>query len=323
MRPAFKTIRALVVTIGILGPVAALASPAVTVSIAPLHSLVANLMQGVSEPELVYEASQSPHSSALSPYQLRTIVNTDVMLWVGPELEVGLSRLIQRLPDEAVTYTLHDYDASMTLYAIRDTLFETLGNSHSHNHDHGDTDPHFWLSVDNARQFARFVEARLVALDPDNARYYRDNARALDARLTALDRELAQQLAPLVDQPFIVLHDGFQYFDRSYGLNALGALVLSPDIPPGPRTVARLAEVGQQQQNRLCLFREPQYSERWMQPLLQAIPGAGAGQIDPLGATLTPGPDLYFDMMQALVDDMRRCFSSIAGAAATPQSGGD
>lgn len=284
--------------------------PRVSVSIAPLHSLVASLMQGVGEPEVIYEASQSPHSGALTPFQLRTIVNTDLLIWVGPELEVGLSRLVSRLPSQAVALTLHDYETGMTLYPIRDTLFDAPGHSTDHDHDHGDIDPHFWLSIENVEIFAAAVASHLSELDPANADQYQSNLADLSANLGELDEHLAERLAGFGQVPYIVLHDGFQYFDRSYSLNALGALVLNPDIPPGPRTVANLAEIGQQQDS-LCLFREPQYSERWMQPLTQAIPDAGIGQIDPLGVTFPPGPSLYFDMMTALADNLLTCFSSV------------
>lgn len=301
------------VAIGLLFlAVAAQAStpPRVSVSIAPLHSLVANLMLGVAEPEMIYEATQSPHSGALTPFQLRTIVNTDLLIWVGPELEVGLSRLITRLPQQAVALTLHDYDAGMELYPMRDTLFDTHGHWPGHDHDHGDTDPHFWLSIENMTLFARAIATHLAEMDPANADQYQANETRLIARLRALDLHLSEQLAKVGEVPYIVLHDGFQYFDRAYSLNALGALVLNPDIPPGPRTVANLAEIGKQQDS-LCLFHEPQYSERWMQPLTQAIPEASVGQIDPLGANLSPGPSLYFDMMTALSDNLLACFTAV------------
>lgn len=293
--------------------------PRVSVSIAPLHSIVANLMLGVGEPEMIYEASQSPHSSALTPFQLRTIVNTDLLIWVGPELEVGLGRLISRLPAEAVALTLHDYDEGMRLYPMRDTLFDSHGHWPGHDHDHGDIDPHFWLSIRNMEIFAAAAAAQLAELDPANAEQYEQNRATVVERLRELDNQLSERLAGAKEVPFIVLHDGFQYFDRSYSLNALGALVLNPDIPPGPRTVASLADIGKQQEN-LCLFREPQYSERWMQPLTQAIPEAGIGQIDPLGATLSPGPSLYFDMMAALAENLLACFHSVENTLVSTQS---
>ncbi|GGX64242.1 zinc ABC transporter substrate-binding protein [Saccharospirillum salsuginis] len=292
-------------------PLTGWSAPRVAVSIAPLHGLVSDIMAGVAQPDLIYEGSQSPHSSALSPYQLKILVETDLLIWVGPELETSLARLTQRLSPEAVNLRLHDYDAGMTLHESRESLFEEGGeDAGNHGHDHGDLDPHFWLSMANARVFVRAMTDRLVELDESNADRYRANAEALLAELQALDRQLTDRLAPLTDKPFIVFHDGFQYFERDHRLNALGALVLQPDVPPGPRTVARLVELAKPHDG-LCLLHEPQYSDRWLQSMTRSLPNARIAQIDPLGFEQTPGAGHYQALMTQLATDLARCLEQL------------
>lgn len=286
-------------------PVKALAEPPkVLVSIAPLHSLVAQVMDGVAEPELVYEASQSPHSSAMTPRQLKAIVEADLLFWIGPELETALARLLPRMSADAQAYELHDYDAGMALLPMRDTLFTPSGTEHDH--DHGDLDPHIWLSLDNAPVFVDFVAARLSEFDPDHRDHYQTNADQTRARLDALAGQLDERLNTSRSTPYIVFHDGFQYFEHDQNLNGLGALVLNPDIPPGPRTVARLRDLAAPLE-RVCLFREPQYSERWLLPLVDGVESATLGTIDPLGQLSEPGTGLYADMMLRLADALAAC----------------
>ena len=292
-------------------PLTGWSAPRVAVSIAPLHGLVSDIMAGVAQPDLIYDGSQSPHSSALSPYQLKTLVETDLLIWVGPELETSLARLTQRLSRDAVNLKLHDYDAGMTLHETRESLFEhDGGDAANHGHDHGDLDPHFWLSMANARAFVHAMTDRLAELDGRNADRYRANAEALLAELQALDRQLTDRLAPLADKPFIVFHDGFQYFERDHRLNALGALVLQPDVPPGPRTVARLVELANPH-NGLCLFHEPQYSDRWLRSMTRSLPKARVAQIDPLGFEQTPGAGHYQALMTQLATDLARCLEQL------------
>lgn len=280
--------------------------PRVLVSIAPLHSLVAKVMEGVATPDLVYEASQSPHSSAMTPRQLKALVEADLLFWTGPELETALSRLLPRLPDEARAFELHDFDAGMTLLPMRDTLFTPPGSEHEHSHDHGDLDPHFWLSLDNALVFVDFVAARLIERDPQNRELYHRNAVQTRLDLNRLVRQLDDRLNASRTAPYIVFHDGFQYFEHDQGLNGLGALVLNPDLPPGPRTVARLRDLAAPHEH-VCLFREPQYSERWLMPLVEGLDSATLGTIDPLGQLSEPGTGLYADMMLRLADDLAAC----------------
>lgn len=291
----------------LVSPARALAEPPrVLVSIAPLHSLVAQVMEGVAEPALVYEASQSPHSSAMTPRQLKAVVEADVLFWIGPELETALARLLPRLSDNAQAFELHDFDAGMTLLPMRETLFSVPGTGDDHGHDHGDIDPHFWLSLDNAQRFVDFVEARLVEQDPDNRDRYRSNAEQARIRLDTLGEQLNDRLSTSRDTPYILFHDGFQYFEHDQDLNGLGALVLNPDIPPGPRTIARLRDLAAPLE-RVCLFREPQYSERWLMPLVDYLDKATLGTIDPLGQLSEPGTGLYADMMLRLASDLAAC----------------
>lgn len=285
-------------------------APKVAVSIAPLHGLVTDLMSGVAEPVLLYEGSQSPHSAALTPQQLKALMEADLLIWVGPELEVSLARLIERRPASAQNLQWHDYDAGMTLHENRESLFNAAGSSHEHEHDHGDLDPHFWLSVSNAQQFVESLATELAALDPDHAERYADNAESLVNELDQLDKQLRQRLSAVADRPFVVFHDGFQYFEREYGLNALGALVLRPDVPPGPRTVARLVEVAKPHDG-ICLFHEPQFSDRWMQTLARSVPQGHIAEIDPLGFEQTAGAGHYPRMMTTLADDLGRCLEQL------------
>jgi zinc transport system substrate-binding protein len=290
-----------------LRPLHAVAEPPrVLVSIAPLHSLVAQVMEGVAEPELVYQASQSPHSSAMTPRQLKAVIEADLLFWIGPELETALARLLPRLSEGSRAFELHDYDAGMQLLPMRDNLFTASGADHGHDHDHGDLDPHIWLSTGNARVFVDFVATRLTELDPQNRVSYQSNANDTRARLTALANTLEERLSLSRNTPYIVFHDGFQYFDEDQNLNGLGALVLNPDIPPGPRTVSRLRNLAAPL-DRVCLFQEPQFSERWLSPLADGLDKATLGVIDPLGSLSEPGPGLYADMMVRLADDLAAC----------------
>lgn len=297
----------LVVLVLMLSPARALAEPPrVLVSIAPLHSLVAQVMDGVAEPELVYEASQSPHSSAMTPRQLKAVVEADLLFWIGPELETALARLLPRLSENAQAFELHDFDAGMTLLPMRETLFSVPGTGDDHGHDHGYLDPHIWLSLDNARLFVDFVEARLMEWDPDNRDRYQSNAEQARTRLVALGDQLDARLSSSRDTPYILFHDGFQYFEHDQNLKGLGALVLNPDIPPGPRTISRLRDLAAPLE-RVCLFREPQYSERWLMPLVDNLDKATLGTIDPLGQLSEPGTGLYADMMLRLASDLAAC----------------
>ena len=65
-------------------------APNVLVSIKPLHSIVAAVMEGAGAPELLLTGAASPHSYALKPSDARKIARADVIFWTGPVLETFL-----------------------------------------------------------------------------------------------------------------------------------------------------------------------------------------------------------------------------------------
>ena len=85
-----KTMKLLVLagTMFLSIPVASATIPRVAVSIAPLHSLVSALMQGVAEPDLLIPPGQSPHGYQLRPSETRQLSAADLVVWVGPEFEI-------------------------------------------------------------------------------------------------------------------------------------------------------------------------------------------------------------------------------------------
>ncbi|HRE33122.1 MAG TPA: zinc ABC transporter substrate-binding protein, partial [Candidatus Berkiella sp.] len=46
---------------------------------------------------------------------------------------------------------------------------------HEHNHDHGDFDPHLWLSTHNAQAIVTTTAKHLAQVDPQHAQQYQAN----------------------------------------------------------------------------------------------------------------------------------------------------
>ena len=133
------------------------------------------------------------------------------------------------------------------------------------------------------------------------------------ARLQALDQQLATELAPVQQQPYIVFHDAYQYFERRYGLNAVGSVVLNPEQRPGAKRVAAIQARIRDLKVR-CVFSEPQFQPALVETVI-AGSGARTGVLDPLGATLPAGPDAYFQLLQGLGAALRGCLDASFGVS--------
>ena len=166
-------------------------------------------------------------------------------------------------------------------------------------------DGHAWLDPINAKTMADRIAQVLSAKDPAKAALYRTNADALKAKLDALDAELAKDLAPIAGRPFVVFHDALQYFERRYGLKAVGSIAISPEVAPGAKRLSalrsRVASLG-----AVCVFSEPQFDTRLADNVVEGT-RARTGTIDPEGSRIEPGPDLYFTLLRNLAKDLRAC----------------
>jgi len=176
-----------------------------------------------------------------------------------------------------------------------------------HAHSAEETDPHIWLDPDNAKAMLYHIAHVLGELDPDHGAEFKRNAEQAAARLDQLTASIKADLDPVKDGEFIVFHDAYHYFEDSFGLKAAGAISLSPERMPGARRVAEIRARLQDDHIR-CVFTEPQFEPRIVTTILEGT-NRKSVEIDPLGAAVSSGPEMYF----ALLDAMRTSFVNCLG----------
>ena len=293
--------------------------PNVVVSIAPVHSLVASVMEGLGEPVLLIPSDVSDHDHAMRPSDVRAIAGANLVVWIGEPLEAYLAAPLQAEGTEnlelieAPGVDAHPYGA----HGEREDHAERTGEDEhdeehaaeegEHGHDHVGLDPHVWLDPVRAQAIVTAVADRLATLDPENGERYRENASAAIARLAALDEEIRARLTPLAGKPFITFHDGYSYFVERYGLNQVGELAVDPERRPGAATVRALQE-RVASDGVACAFSEPQFDPGVVETLAGAA-DVRIGVLDALGAGLEPGPELYDQLARRNVEAMETCLS--------------
>lgn len=262
------------------------APPKVVVSLAPLHSLVQDLMDGVDTPDLLIPQEVSGHDYALKPSQIRLLEKADVVVWVGPLMETFLGNL--PFAKTKASFSL----MSLKGVKILPSRGRCQGHDHAHAHDcrENASDPHVWLSVDNILVFVRELTAKLIFQDPAHQGQYDANLGRLEEKLSALRLEIAALLEPLHHKPFFVFHDAFQYLERDFHLGPSLHLTLDPEQGlslkhmkvlrvqvqqhPGAPLIAeqtlgkeRVARLGQKLDLKVILVDPMGFDEKTLQPL--------------------------------------------------------
>lgn len=286
--------------------------PKVVTSIQPLHSLAAMVMDGIGQPTLLVSGNASEHGYAMKPSDIRVLQQAQIALIVDTGYETFLAKPLKAQGKKIQVLAMADLPG-MTVFEPRaGGLWD--GHHAKHDHDshgpdhHDQLDGHLWLNTSNAQILVAALTEALAEKDPDNAIRYRRNADSAKTRLAALDAQLRDTLAPIKDRPYVVFHDAYQYFEARYGLSPAGSITVDPDRPPPPKRLAALKDK-LVQAKAACVFREPQFPAPIVETLAKAA-NAKTGLLDPQGAALPPGPDLYPTLMTNLADSLTKCLSA-------------
>ncbi|WP_296764833.1 zinc ABC transporter substrate-binding protein [Sediminimonas sp.] len=291
--------------------------PAVATDIAPVHSLVARVMEGVGTPDMVMQPGASPHGYAMRPSEARALEQADIVFWVGADLTPALERAIETLAADAHIVALLDHAATASLEFRTGVRFDGRAHEeerahaddgapdHDDDHGHGGIDPHAWLDPENGKAWLDVIAAELSRADPDNAGMYSANAAVGKQEVDAATADIAETLAPLDGLRYIVFHDAYQYFEARFDIPAAGAVSLGDATDPSPARVAELrATVADL--NVTCAFAEPQFNPGILNAVL---PGDSVTitVIDPLGTDIDPGPDFYPAFLRAVGASFATC----------------
>lgn len=314
----FKELLLLIVFSGILGLATnsvAQEDLQVVTSIKPLHSIVSAVMSGVGEPKLIIPGFQSPHTHTLRPSNMRTLQNANVVFLIDESCEASMG---------AATRSLDESIEVIQLMKVDDIeLVRWAEDSHQESHDDEDEKPnieshrdlsmfdhHIWLDPLNAIVMTREVSRVLSEQFEEHAEVFSNNADSFISKVEDLIERLTENYdaATVSLKPFIVYHDGYQSFEHRFGLDGLTRSFLKGEYTPGAKHIQKL----QKQITDLkieCVFTEPQFDDDFVESL-QDRANLKIRTLDPLGATLDAGPDLYIELLENLSTSIIDCLTS-------------
>ena len=155
----------------------------------------------------------------------------------------------------------------------------------------------------NAKVILNEMAEHLVENDAKNASKYKSNLKKalkdIDKLVSNVSSELNQSIAS------IVFHDAYQYFEKRFDVNILGAFTVNTDVMPGAEQLAEIREIIEHDKVA-CVFSEPQFNPDIIKAVARDM-NIKTGVVDPLGATLDPGKDLYFDLIKNMSSSFKGC----------------
>ena len=276
----------------------------VVTSIKPIHSLASYIMDGVGSPGLIVDGYNSPHSFQLKPSHAKMLEQADIIFWIGEDLENFLEKPLATIAKKAEKIELLEIKGIKKLKFRERNIFEEHGD-HGHDakkeehdnhegHGHGEYDPHIWLDPINAKVILNEITEHLIENDSKNAATYKSN---LAKAISEIDKLIIDVITETnTDLNYVVFHDAYQYYENRFNVNILGAMTVNPDVMPGAEQIHEIHEVIEHD-NVSCILSEPQFNPDIIKSIAKDT-NVRTGVLDPLGANLKPGKDLYFDLIR-------------------------
>jgi zinc transport system substrate-binding protein len=309
----------------------------VVTSIKPIHSLASYLMDGIGKPELIVDGYASPHGFSMKPSHAKMLQNADLIFWVGEDLEGFLEKPLKSIAKKAEKIELIEIKGLNVLKFRERNIFdehddhddhddhgkkEDDHDDHDHDehakkeehddhddhdghegHAHGEYDPHIWLDPMNAKVILNEMVEHLIENDPTNEAKYKSN---LDKALKDIDTLTIEVMTDLNNSvSSIVFHDAYQYFEKRFNVNILGAFTVNTDVMPGAEQLAEIREIIEHDKVA-CIFSEPQFNRDIINAVAKDMK-IKTGVLDPLGATLDSGKDLYFKLIRNMSASFKGC----------------
>ncbi|BCN93859.1 zinc ABC transporter substrate-binding protein [Thiomicrorhabdus immobilis] len=272
----------------------------ITVSIPPLAGMIAPLLGDEDRVEVILKPGASPHGFQLKPSHLRNLQNSDLIVWVGSPVDSWMQKPLANLHTAELNLK---HLPGIEEYPVRQGgLWETK-HEHTHAEVHAEEkgeekgeerdhhvdehpheqrmDGHLWMSFKNTLLLIESVSKQLQQMQPDHAQLIQQRTQAWLNQLRQSNEVVQNQLQAVKNEPFMVLHDAYQYFEKQYQLNGVGSIQLNPSVSPSLKRVAelraRIKEGGVK-----CVFKEPQFPERRVLAVVKGL-DVKVGSLDPMG----------------------------------------
>ena len=287
----------------------------VITTIQPINALVNAVIGNTGGSTLLIPSEVSPHEFKLKPSDVKKVQDGNIIFYISNHLESSITKVFKNLPKNIKIVNLME-ETGINHLAIRDN---EAWERHDHHDDHDkhakkdddhddhdkEDDVHIWLDPDNAIKIIQKVNKELSLLFPENSQIYNKNATNIINKITELKSELKEELLSIKDKPYIVFHDAYQYFEKVFGLNAVGSIALEDDVATSPKQISYIRNKIIKS-NVSCVFQEPQFDSKLVKTVVEGT-DAKIGTLDPLGVDIANKKDFYLQLLRNMSKSLKEC----------------
>jgi zinc/manganese transport system substrate-binding protein len=221
--------------------------------------------------EALAKGYQDPHFVEAKPSFLLKLRQTDLLIVVGLQLEIGwLPPLITQSGNPRIQVGSAGYLDASQFAEILEIPQGVVTRAEGDVHPLGN--PHYWLDPDNGRRIARGISTKLGEMDPGDNAYFQQRFQDFDKRLSAAEQKWDQEMQPYRNRKVVTYHRSFPNFAKHFGMDVIGYVEPRPGIPPTPSHTIELIQQMKRENCKVILV-EPYFDLKTPQSIARGTGG--------------------------------------------------
>jgi zinc transport system substrate-binding protein len=264
------------------------AQVSIATTVRPLQLIAESIVGESGTVTSIVGRQDSPHQFVLTPSDRLAIASADLLIWIGPELEVYLADFLNDESRSGSIITVLENPA-LTIHKINDEI-----------------DAHFWLNSDNGIALAKEIKDRLIEIDQAQAAQYQSRFESFVAEIETTNRDLTERFSTSHNN-YLVYHNAYQYFERQFGLQHSVALLADPETQPGIQHILRTRELVENSMPN-CLLVEPESSMELATTLTDGM-DIRTVSVDHLGYDVLPSDNPYRQSLLQVAESFESCIN--------------
>jgi zinc transport system substrate-binding protein len=224
----------------------------VVVSFNPLKEFAQAVGKDKIEVTTVVPEGVEPHDFEPKIKDMKNITKADLFVYTGFGMESWVDKTLKAIDDKNL------------VVVNSSTGINPIKNQGEEIDEHGQYDPHIWLSLKESKIQTKNIKDALVKADPTNKGFYEKNFQEFSGKLDKLYNEYRGKIEGLPNKNFVTGHAAFGYLCRDFGLKQNSVEDVFSGGEPTPQKIKQLVELSKKNKIKVIFMEElasPRVSE--------------------------------------------------------------
>lgn len=209
--------------------------------------------------QTIIPSGTEAHDFEPKPKDLTDVSKAKIFVYNGLGMESWVDKTIKAADNKELILV----EASRGVNPIKNMEAEAV-------QEHGQYDPHAWISLSGAKIEAKNIKDALVKVDPSNKDYYENNYNEFATKLDNMLNEYKAKFNEVKNKDFVTGHAAFAYFCRDFNLEQNSLENVFAEGEPTPKKMQEIIDYCKQNEVKV-VFMEDMASSKVSETLAKEV----------------------------------------------------